>query len=65
MFALDDVVDVAIARTTASPGGRPALVVRLRDGRDVFVQSVVGFAVLHELADVLAPPHPHPHPQAA
>jgi hypothetical protein len=58
--ALDEVVDAAISRSTVLPaGGRTTLVVRLRDGRTIFVESVVGFAVLHELADVLAPPHPY------
>jgi hypothetical protein len=57
--ALDDVVDTRIARSGGSPGGGlPTLVVRLRDGGSVSVQSIVGYAVLHELADLLAPPHP-------
>jgi hypothetical protein len=52
---LDEVVEVAIARS-AKPDGdlRPTLLLCRRHAAPIFVRSVLGFGVLHELADAFA-----------
>lgn len=57
VLGLDAVVEVTIVRSATPPEGRvkPVLVVRSRDGGPVFVRTILGFGVLHEIADALAP----------
>lgn len=52
---LGQVVEVSIARS-APPAGdlRPTLVLRRRHAGAIFIRSVLGFGVLHELADAFA-----------
>jgi hypothetical protein len=53
-----DVLDVVISRCATQPAdGRPTLVIDRLNAEPIFVQSVLGFGVLHELAESLAPAH--------
>jgi hypothetical protein len=53
-----DVIGATIARSaTEAADGRPTFVIQRWNDEPIFVQSVLGFGLLHELAESLAPVH--------